>query len=210
MGILPLKKCVNRDTRSFATKQRIFNCLRSSLSMSPARRIAHFMPPWLMVFLVVCFLFVHFSFLLLLLSFAFDKLSGLVFELMLILMVMLILKLMMIDFLNLCFSRDIQTANILKSKFEIPWGCKEKRLVSSSHFRLWVCGHQFNILLREAQGWKSLKSNPPLTEGSSFSSLFLSFSEWRSSKNLLKGNYKWKCSQLSIMHFSIMHPYIYS
>ena len=73
-----------------------------------------------MVFLVVCFLFVHFSFLLLLLSFAFDKLSGLVFELMLILMVMLIMKLMMIDFLNLCFSRDIQTANTLKPKFEIP------------------------------------------------------------------------------------------
>ena len=39
---------------------------------------------------------------------------------------MLILILMMIDFLNLCFSQDIQVANILKPKFEIPWGCKEK------------------------------------------------------------------------------------
>ena len=73
-----------------------------------------------MVFLFFSFLFIHFSFLLLLLLFAFDKLSGLVFELMLILMVILILKLMMIDFLNLCFSHDIQTANILKPKFEIP------------------------------------------------------------------------------------------
>ena len=122
----------------------------------------------LMLFLFVCFLFIHFSFLLLLLSFSCDKLSGLVFELMLIFMVMLILMLMMIDFLNLCFSHDIQTANISKPKFEIPWGCKEKWLVSSSHFRLWVCGHQFNILLREAQGWKSLKSNPLLTEAAPF------------------------------------------
>ena len=65
-------------------------------------------------------MFVHFSFLLSLLSLSFDKLSGLVFELMLILMVMLILKLKMIDFLNLSFSHDIQTANILKPKFEIP------------------------------------------------------------------------------------------
>ena len=138
-----------------------------------------------MVFLFVCFLFIHFSFLLLLLSFPCEKLSGHVFELMLILMVMLILMLLMINFLNFWFS---QTANIVEPKFEIPWGCKEKWLVSSSHFRLWVCGHQFNILLREAQGWKSLKSNPLLTEGGPFSSFLLSFSEWQKCKNLLKGN----------------------
>ena len=60
------------------------------------------------------------------LSFSFDKLSGLVIELMLILMAMMILMPMMIDFLDLCFGHDIQIANILKPKFEIPSGCKEK------------------------------------------------------------------------------------
>ena len=67
MGILPLKKRVNRDKCSFTTKHRMFGweyyplkarksrqmqfrnktaCLGSSLSMSPACQIAHFMPPW--------------------------------------------------------------------------------------------------------------------------------------------------------------------
>ena len=40
MGILPLKKRVN------AVSPQNSVCLGSSLSMSPARRLAHFMPPW--------------------------------------------------------------------------------------------------------------------------------------------------------------------
>ena len=50
MGILPLKKRVNRDKCSFTTKQRMFGGLRyrwdPSLSLNPVRRFAHFMPPW--------------------------------------------------------------------------------------------------------------------------------------------------------------------
>ena len=48
MGILPLKKRVNRDKCSFTTKQRMFLGYRwdPSLSMNPVRQFAHFMSPW--------------------------------------------------------------------------------------------------------------------------------------------------------------------
>ena len=50
MGILPLKKNVNRDKCSFATKHLTFWAFiyRSdpSLSMKPICRFAHFVPPW--------------------------------------------------------------------------------------------------------------------------------------------------------------------
>ena len=50
MGILPLKKNVNRDKCSFATKHLTFWAFiyrsDSSLSMKPICRFAHFVPPW--------------------------------------------------------------------------------------------------------------------------------------------------------------------
>jgi len=50
MGILPLKKSVNCDKCSFATKQLIFWAFifrwDPSLSMKPICRFAHFVPPW--------------------------------------------------------------------------------------------------------------------------------------------------------------------
>ena len=39
MGILPLKKCVNRDTRSFATKQRLFWVFAIDEPRSPDRAL---------------------------------------------------------------------------------------------------------------------------------------------------------------------------
>ena len=41
MGILPLKKRVNRNKCSFATKRRMFGVFAIE---SPARRLTHFMP----------------------------------------------------------------------------------------------------------------------------------------------------------------------